>query len=106
MINLDTMSKDELLSLKSDVEKAITKAEKRALQDARAAAEKAVAEFGFKLDEVTGNEKPKAATAKKPGQPKYRNPENPSQTWTGKGRQPQWFKEALANGTDPATLEI
>ena len=106
VIDLDSLSKDELVRLKSDVEKAIQSAEKRALQDARRAAEKAAAEFGFKLEELTGGEKTRAASPKKAGVAKYRNPQDPDQTWTGKGRQPQWFKDELAKGTDPAKLEI
>ena len=27
--------------------------------------------------------------------PKYRNPADPSQAWSGRGRQPRWFKAAL-----------
>jgi DNA-binding protein H-NS len=29
---------------------------------------------------------------------KYRNPDNPSQTWTGAGRKPAWITEALSSG--------
>ena len=29
---------------------------------------------------------------------KYRNPDNPSQTWSGTGRKPTWIIEALASG--------
>jgi DNA-binding protein H-NS len=28
----------------------------------------------------------------------YRHPENADQTWSGRGRQPDWMKEALAAG--------
>ena len=28
----------------------------------------------------------------------YRNPENPGQTWSGRGTQPPWVKEALKDG--------
>jgi DNA-binding protein H-NS len=30
--------------------------------------------------------------------PRYRNPADRSQTWTGRGRQPKWIADALANG--------
>src|SRR5689334_20704154 len=30
--------------------------------------------------------------------PKYRNPADHSQTWSGRGRQPRWFKAALRKG--------
>lgn len=29
---------------------------------------------------------------------RYRNPANPSQTWNGIGKRPQWIKDALAAG--------
>ncbi len=29
-----------------------------------------------------------------PGKPKYRNPHNPEQTWTGRGKRPGWLKQA------------
>ena len=34
--------------------------------------------------------------SKSPSQPKYRNPENPSQVWSGRGRKPQWLKKIQA----------
>ena len=30
--------------------------------------------------------------------PKYRNPDDPDTTWTGRGRQPVWVREFLDNG--------
>ena len=32
------------------------------------------------------------------GEPKYRNPDNPEQTWTGKGTRPGWFVAAQERG--------
>jgi DNA-binding protein H-NS len=32
------------------------------------------------------------------GEPKYRNPEDPSITWSGRGRHPRWLNELLAAG--------
>lgn len=37
------------------------------------------------------DEKPKVA-------PKYQNPENPSETWSGRGRTPLWLAKELAAG--------
>jgi DNA-binding protein H-NS len=34
--------------------------------------------------------------------PKFRNPERPLETWSGRGRQPHWVSELLATG---ATLD-
>jgi DNA-binding protein H-NS len=30
--------------------------------------------------------------------PKYQNPENTSETWAGRGKQPRWLKEQLRSG--------
>jgi DNA-binding protein H-NS len=31
-------------------------------------------------------------------QPKYRNPDNPAETWAGRGQKPRWMVAALARG--------
>mgnify|MGYP000149061493 CR=1 FL=1 len=33
-----------------------------------------------------------------PAKPRYCNPANPEQTWTGRGKQPDWLREQIANG--------
>jgi DNA-binding protein H-NS len=38
--------------------------------------------------------------------PKYRNPADHSQTWSGRGRQPRWFKAALRKGKTERSLLI
>jgi DNA-binding protein H-NS len=30
--------------------------------------------------------------------PKFRNPDDPSQTWTGRGKQPRWLTAKLRSG--------
>jgi DNA-binding protein H-NS len=38
------------------------------------------------------------------GRPRYRNPKNSAETWSGKGKMPGWVEEALAEGSDLASL--
>ena len=102
--NLEKMSHQELERLRSDVDAALMAAKKRDKKEARKAAELAAAKFGFTLAELVGGAAAKSGV--KGGVAKYANPENPTQTWTGKGRQPQWYKDAMAAGTDPAKLEV
>lgn len=110
--DLKTMTRRELEKLKADVEKALAKIAEKDRKAAIAAAEKAAAAHGFSLADITGDTAPKTKTRKaKTGPkaasvPKYRNPENADQTWTGKGRQPEWFKSAIAAGKSPETMEI
>ena len=105
-MDLSAMSRKELLKLQKDVEKALKDAEQRERREALKAAEKAAAEFGFSLTELSGDAKPRAAGKKPKTPPKYRNPENPEQTWSGRGRKPQWVHDALAKGHDITDLEI
>lgn len=37
---------------------------------------------------------------------KYRNPDDPSQTWSGRGKRPQWINEALAAGKTLEDLAV
>src|SRR4051794_35511867 len=38
--------------------------------------------------------------------PKYHNPDNPSETWAGRGRKPKWVEEKLASGSSLDDLLI
>ena len=113
--DLKSMSRKELEKLLTDVKKALQTAQARDRRDARKAAERAAAEFGFSLNEleveapkkekkVKGPKKAKKPA--KPSAPKYADPSDPSKTWTGKGRQPNWFRAAVEKGIDPSKLEI
>jgi len=103
-INLEKMSRKELLSLRDQVEKALVSAEKKERREALKAAEKAAAEFGFSLAELSGGGTPSAKGTKTKA--KYRNPAAPEQTWSGRGRKPQWVHDALKAGKDISELEI
>ena len=90
---LDKMSYAELLKLQERIETAI--AEKR-VEDAASAKEalRAMAEkAGFNLNELFGKR-----GGKRSGEVKYRNPKDTSQTWTGRGRKPNWLVDALKKG--------
>lgn len=102
-IDLTNLSLDELKKLQKDVAKAVASFEMRRRQEALAAAEAAAREAGFSLSDLFGSGK---TSAKAPGIPKYQHPENSALVWTGKGRQPAWFKEAIAAGTPADDLLI
>ncbi len=46
------------------------------------------------------------ARPKKLVKPKYRNPDNPDQTWSGRGRKPEWVVTCLDGGQELAKLAI
>jgi len=41
-----------------------------------------------------------------PVRPKYRNPKNPTETWSGRGRVPRWLKPQLRGGRKLADFLI
>ena len=105
-IDLAKLSRKELEELRIDVDKAVVELRKKEKQDALEAAQKAAAEFGFSLDELTSKRGARAGAKGTVAEPKYMNPENPTQTWTGKGRQPNWFKSAIEAGKSADDLLI
>lgn len=95
-INLDALSPAELQALIKSAEAQMQSARKNHIQEVRAKVDALLKSAGLTLDEVyprrggQGGKGPKAAVA-----PKYRNPENPAQTWSGRGKRPLWFSDAL-----------
>lgn len=105
-IDLDAMSRQELNKLRSDVEKALATVADRERRAALEAAEKAAAAHGFSLSQLTGVSMPKARAGKSASPAKYRNPENATQTWSGRGRRPEWVNAALAAGKGLPDLAV
>lgn len=106
-IDLNTLSRTELQELKANVEQALVDVAAREKAAALEAAKKAAEEFGFSLDELTGG-KSSAKATRKPrakAEARYRNPDNPDQTWSGLGRRPNWVKDALEAGQTLSDLE-
>ena len=101
-IELNNMSKAELTKRSKDGEKALKTMESRRPSEAKKAAESAAKEYGFSLDELLGGQPKKGSKS----EPKYKNPADPSQTWTGKGRKPNWVNDALAAGKNMDDLQI
>ena len=98
--DLESLSLAELKDLKKNVDKAISTFEDRVRKEALTTLEEKAREMGFSLSELTkGVKKPKSPA-------KYRNPENPEQTWSGRGRKPAWFASAIEAGRDIADFEI
>jgi DNA-binding protein H-NS len=50
--------------------------------------------------------KGKAASPRGKAVQKYRNPDNPAETWSGRGRPPKWVQAALDKGQPLSALAI
>ena len=100
-ISLDKLSLEELKTLRKDVDKAIAGFAEKKRQEAKKALEDVAAKHGMSLDEILGGT---AKRKKSKAAAKYRNPEDPSQTWSGRGRQPAWYKAAISKGKKPENM--
>ena len=101
--DLSKMSIDELKALKKDVESAIDGFAERKRVEAYKAIQEVAKKHGMSVDEIVGG---KSVKRRAKSVAKYANPENASQTWSGRGRQPAWFKAAMAAGKDPEAMQI
>jgi len=101
-IDLESMSMEELTDLIKNAQKAMKTVEARRKAEAKKAVEMAAKEYGFTIDDImTG------APVKGPkGVPKYANPDNAAQQWTGRGRKPNWVVEQLEAGRTLEDLTI
>jgi DNA-binding protein H-NS len=101
--DLEALSLSELKKMQKDVAKAISNYEDRRKAEARAKVEALARDLGYTLAELVGTE---MKTSRAPAAAKYRHPENPALTWSGRGRKPQWFVEALEAGKTASELAI
>ena len=88
---LEKMSLKELIALDAKVKAAIDEKRVSERAEMRAKMEDMARASGFSVAELFGGRKGKGGVAK------YRNPKDPSQTWTGRGRRPTWIVEAGGN---------
>jgi len=99
--DLEALSLSELKKMEKDIAKAIFTYQDRQKAEARAKIEALARDLGYSLAELVGTE---TKSARAPAAPKYRHPENPALTWSGRGRKPQWFVEALEAGKTASDL--
>jgi DNA-binding protein H-NS len=99
-MNLDAMSFDEMWQFHEEIGRVLSVrliAEKRAL-------EKRLEQLRHgKQDPTTRSsqdKKPERAAKRKypPVYPKYQNPQEPTETWSGRGKMPRWLAAALNAG--------
>jgi len=105
-INLDALSLRELKDLQGRVARAISSYEDRKKKEAFAELDSKAREMGYSLSELLALQGIKAPRKRALAPPKYANPANSADTWTGRGRKPRWFIDALASGRTPEDLSI
>ena len=105
-INVDKLSLKELVDLEAKVQKAIALARDRERTDLKKKMADLAETHGFSVSELFGAARGRPGKSKSVGAAKYANPENKSDTWTGRGRKPNWLVERLKKGAKIADFEI
>ena len=114
-LNIDNLSPQELAALiaRANKRKRVLSKRKPAAKT-KAAIAKLLKSSGWTLEELYGKPSAAAASPANPKKarkasalkgrtlgkvaPKYRNPDNPNEVWTGRGRQPRWLAAETAKG--------
>ena len=90
MNRLEKMSYAELSQLRSQIDRLMVEKQSSERSALRQKMADMARDHGLSLDEVLG----KAHKGKGSVAPKYRDPKNPENTWTGRGRMPLWMVAA------------
>jgi DNA-binding protein H-NS len=107
-INLTAMSASELQALKSEIERELNQrsAKLQAIEEVK----KLAASKGLKLDdllaELGGDKSVKGKRELGPAPIRFRHPQNPSLTWSGRGKRPNWMRDAMAAGLSEESMRI
>jgi DNA-binding protein H-NS len=100
------MSFAELSELRDRVDAAMIAAKASEKEKLRAEIEAMAARAGLSLSEVIGGASARSKLKGVKVSVKYRNPKNSAETWTGRGRKPNWLVAALKKGQKIESFQI
>jgi DNA-binding protein H-NS len=100
-VNVDKMSLKDLIELEAKVQKAIAVARDRERAEVKQAMAALAEKRGFSVSELFGGRSRGKGSAAK-----YVNPDNKTETWTGRGRKPNWLVAKLKKGANMADFAI
>jgi DNA-binding protein H-NS len=90
---LEKLSYAELLDLQKRVEADLVERKAAEAREVKAKMQALADQSGFSLNELFGAKGKRGAAAVK-----FRNPKDPSLTWSGRGRKPNWIVDAVKKG--------
>lgn len=103
-IDLSTLSIPELERLVKDAGARIETLKRETFLSLRRSLEAQAREAGFDVYALFGGAPTKPA--KGTGEAKYRNPQNPEQTWAGIGKRPDWLRAAINAGESLDSMRV
>lgn len=119
MIDVSKLSLAEINALTAKLSKRKERLEKGQIEKVRAKVMAILKKEGLTLQDLIkaapgaapraakkGKAKAKPAATGRKVPPKYRNPNNPAEVWTGRGVSPKWVRDLLAQGMTKEQLLI
>lgn len=107
-MDLSKLNLAELKELQAQVGVEMKNREKSNIEKARTDINAIAQSLGLSLQDLLGASESEGKVRKQTGKVavQYRNPQNASQEWTGRGRQPGWVKELLASGKNLMSAKV
>lgn len=110
-LDLTSLTDDELEELLTRVQTAFDERVQSRMAEfrriaSRAGYEVSLSKIGQMLQQGRGQRGSGVRRQRQPVTPKYRNPDNSSETWSGRGHRPRWLEAQLAAGRNLSDLEI
>ncbi|ENU37540.1 MULTISPECIES: H-NS histone family protein [Acinetobacter] len=97
--DISKLSVEELKRLQVEAEALIVSKKDQAIEDAYDQIVAIADGLGFSIEELLElGEQKRKKTTRKAVEPRYRNKNNPEDTWTGRGKQPRWLVAELEKG--------
>lgn len=97
--DISKLSVEELKRIQVEAEALIVSKKDQAIEDAYDQIVAIADGLGFSIEELLElGEQKRKKTTRKAVEPRYRNKNNPEDTWTGRGKQPRWLVAELEKG--------
>lgn len=103
-INLEKLNAKELEELIAAAAEQKKRLQKQRISEVRSKLAAMARDEGYTIEELFGGGG--RGKAGRTVAPKYRNPADPAQTWTGRGKRPRWVQAQIDAGKSLESLEI
>ena len=105
-IDLEALDIDQLAELLAKTHAELASREKQNRTELRAELERRAAAEGYKMSDIFPELGAASSSTRRKRPAKYRDPQNPDQTWGGIGRTPKWVQAILdERGIDMAAFK-
>ena len=105
-LNVEKLSLKELIALEAKLAAAIATARQKERAEIKSKVAELAESHGFSVSELFGGPGRGNGRKKSVSITKYANPDDQTDTWTGRGRKPNWLLARLKKGAKLSDFEI